>query len=110
MKKLIALGIFLVFASVNAFAAKEGPDAARQAHREEMKKIKAAQRETRKNMPQAAADANKTPGFWEREGQRSGLGNSGSRVGNFLRNLNPVPFFKDQQERYNARKTSAVGK
>jgi hypothetical protein len=48
--------------------------------------------------------------FWKKEGERSGLGNSGGRMGNWFKNMNPVPFFKDQEERYNSRKTQSTAK
>lgn len=109
MKKVITLSLLLMVVCASAFArAVEGPDAVRHAHREEMKKIKAAQRETKAaKASRGDAEAKKAPGFWEREGERSGLGSSGNRAGAFFKNLNPVPFFKEQQERYNARKTAS---
>ena len=46
--------------------------------------------------------------FLSREAKRSGLQcPSASGMGNFLDNLNPVNFFKRQQDAYNARKTTA---
>ncbi len=110
MKKKISWVLFLLMLTTNGFAVTvTGPDAARDAHRKEMKAIKDAQRQAReakKSAPQNPAD--KKPGFWEREGERSGLGSSGNRIGTFFKNLNPVPFFKDQQDKYNERK--AAGK
>jgi len=112
MRKLSVLFLFLIFASVNAFATPVGYDAAREAHRQEMKDIKKKQREERQSGKSAssAASGQKTPGFWEKERERSGLGhmgNPGPAIENFLKNLNPAPFFKEQQDRYNARKTGA---
>ena len=110
MKRIAVLLLFSVMLTTNGFAATvTGPDAARDAHRKEMKVIKDAQRqdrEAKKSAPQNPAD--KKPGFWDREGERSGLGSSGNKVGTFFKNLNPVPFFKNQQEKYNERK--AAGK
>ena len=75
-------------------------------HYQEIKKLKAEQRAAReankKNSPQADKNS-----FWHKEGERSGFSGTGSGAGNFLKNLNPVPFFKNQQEKYNARKAAA---
>ena len=49
----------------------------------------------------------KAGGFWEREGERSGLKDSTANWGNFWSNVNPVNFFKNQQDAYNARKGNA---
>ncbi len=100
MKKIAVLMLGFILASSLSWA-QSSPDAQRRAHREAMKAVKAAQREARKNAP--AVPANKEPGFWAREGERSGLGSMKNPTG-FLRNLNPMPFFKTQQEQYNARK------
>lgn len=111
MKKIAVWSLFLVLLTTSAFAAVvTGPDAARDAHRKEMKLIKDAQRQAReakKSSPQNPAD--KKPGFWDRERERSGLGSSGNKAVTFFKNLNPVPFFKDKQAKYNERK-AAVGK
>ena len=110
MKKLVVWSLFLMMFTTSGFAlAVEGPDAAREAHRKEMKSVKDAQRQTREAKKSTAQNpADKKPGFWDKEGERSGLGNSGNRVGTFFKNLNPVPFFKDQQEKYNARKAGTA--
>ena len=85
------------------------PEEAKQAHFKEVKEIKEKQREERSAMKAASAPAEKkAPGFWEKEGERSGLGGSGSRTSQFFKNLNPMPFFKEQKERYDARKAGAV--
>ena len=100
MKKKTAVFILLFTAfAANAFADHD-------ARYDELKKYKEEQREARKNAPASTAPHEKT--FWEKEGDRSGLGNSGNGVGNFVKNLNPVPFFKSQQDAYNARKTGGV--
>ncbi len=105
MKRIAVWSLFLVMLAASGFAAEPvGYDAARAAHRQEMKQIKAGQRAN----PVSKNTADKKPGFWDREGERSGLGNSGNRASTFFKNLNPVPFFKNQQEKYNARK--AAGK
>lgn len=60
----------------------------------------------RKNTPQGQAK-----GFWAKEAERSGLNQwAPSKMGNAFGNLNPVRFFKDQQDKYNARKTGSVVK
>lgn len=43
-------------------------------------------------------------GFWQKEGERSGLAESTSSWGKFWENMNPGKFFQDQQNAYNARK------
>ena len=105
MRKIITLALFAALVwSAGAWARTvTGPDAARHVHREEMKAVKAAQRQE-KAEGTSSPRTDKAPGFWEKEGERSGLGNSGSRVGSLVRSLNPVPFFKDQEAKYNARK------
>ena len=52
----------------------------------------------------------KVGNFWAREGERSGIKESTSNWGSFWKNANPVNFFKNQQDAYNARKTGAVAK
>jgi hypothetical protein len=107
MKKMTAVLMMVLTAfAANALAAeKVGMDAEREAHRLEMKKIKQAQRETKKNAPAVPAGPHEKT-FWEKEGERSGLGDSRSRMGSFMKNLNPMPFFKSQQEAHDARKAS----
>ena len=78
-------------------------------HYQEIKKLKEKQRAEREANKKNSPPADKN-GFWQKEGERSGLGGTGSSIGNFLSNLNPAPFFKDQQEKYNARKAAAVTK
>ena len=51
-----------------------------------------------------STESKKWGNFWSREGERSGLKDSTSSWGSFWTNLNPVKFFKDQQDAYNARK------
>ena len=98
------LSLFAVsFTAVSAFASQMSPDEARAAHRAEVKVIKKAQREARadvKNTPRGQAN-----GFWKREAERSGFANIGSPA-KILGNLNPVPFFKEKNDRYKARKAA----
>ena len=75
-------------------------------HYQEIKKLKAQQRADREANRSNPKSEDKSS-FWYKEGQRSGLSNTGSGAGNFFKNLNPVPFFKNQQERYNSRKAVA---
>ena len=51
----------------------------------------------------------KTADFWAREGERSGLKESTSSWGTFWQNANPVNFFKNQQDAYNARNGKMAG-
>ena len=52
--------------------------------------------------------SNSAGNFWSKEGERSGLKESTSSWGKFWENANPVKFFADQQNAYNARKSGAV--
>lgn len=102
MKKgIILAAALLVIFGANAFAEKD-------AHYLEIQKYKQEQREAKKNAP--ASSATQEKGFWQKEGERSGLGNPGNNIGSFVKNLNPVPFFKSQQEQYQARKAAAGAK
>ena len=106
MKKITALFLFIMFMSTAAvFAEPVGEDASRQAHRAEMKEIKKAQKERKaqvKNEP-----ASKWNNFWQKEAERSGLADKKNGAGKFFSNLNPVPFFKQQSEQFEARKAAA---
>ena len=105
MKKIMASSLLVLLMALHgAFAMT--PEEAKKAHFQEMKKIKDAQREARGVEKKNTAP--KQPGFWDREAKRSGLSETGAGMGQWAHNLNPVPFFKDQQEKYNARKTAAV--
>lgn len=107
MKKAFALALFLaLFCGSFAFAAERGT-----AEYERLKEYKRAQREEReaqKANPEAGARKGKS--FWQKEGERSGLGGTGSRIRGIFKDLNPMPFLKEQQEKYNARKASAATK
>ena len=52
----------------------------------------------------------KNNNFWAKEGERSGLKESTSSWGQFWTRANPVTFFKDQQNSYNARKSGSIAK
>ena len=109
MKK-ITTGILLLM-SLTFYGVSHAmtPEEAKEAHFKEMKAIKEKQRVARQEKKTTATPAEKNaPGFWEKEGERSGLGGSGSRAGQFFKNLNPVPFFKEQRERYETRKAAAT--
>ena len=101
----------ILASAVPVFA--ESPEEAKKRQYQEIKAIKDKQRlerEARKSGKTASgvpAEESKAAKFWKKEGERSGLGNPGERMGNVFKNLNPVPFFKDQKERYNARKAQA---
>ena len=107
MKKATALLIMLFTVMTTAPAFSMSPAEQENVRRQEMKIIKDKQRAEKEAMKLAKTEAKEGPrekSFWEKEGERSGLGGSGSRMGKFLRNLNPAPFFKDQDEKYKARK------
>ena len=70
--------------------------------------VSVASAETTRETVKSASQ--KVGNFWAREGERSGLKESTSNWGNFWKNANPVNFFKNQQDAYNARKTGAVAK
>ena len=109
MKKMTVGILLFMFFAFQGVSFAMTPEDVRQAHFKEIKEIKEKQRQEKqamKNNPPASVK--KAPGFWEKEGERSGLGGTGSRTSQFFKNLNPVPFFKEQRERYDARKAGAV--
>ena len=106
MKKIVVWVLFLMLVSTVSFAATRGT-----AEYEKIKEYKKAQRakeEAIKKDPSLAEK--KEPGFWDREAKHSGLGGTPSKMSNFFKNLNPAPFFKEQEEKYNARKAGATQK
>ena len=108
MKRITALLLMILMVGASLPARAMTPAEQQKAHFQEMKAIKDKQRVDRdaeKKNEAANSNAKKEKGFWEKEGERSGLG-GGNRAGHFLSNLNPVPFFKDQDERYKARKAA----
>ena len=111
MRKGALWVLSIILVSSCAFAAeKVGPDAEREAHRNQMKAIKQAQREGKvKEQPGQKAEG-KMAGFWRREGERSGLGDSGSNMNSFFKNMNPVSFLKNQEDAYNSRKGATTAK
>lgn len=110
MKKTVAMfsviGLVMGLAAFDASAMT--PDEARKARYEEVKKLKDAQRQQREAAKKEAGPSPKANGFWQREGERSGLSNPGGRVSSFVQNLNPAPFFAEQRRRYDERKGNAV--
>lgn len=105
MKKIAMLLVLLALSAQYA-GAEMSPDEARKAHREEMKTVK----QTLRNNPKPESEKENT--FWHREWKRSGFSErfNGESSKSFVKNLNPVPFFKAQSEKYNERKAAAVGK
>lgn len=110
MKKTITIAVLLGLACATAYAdtaAVMGPDSMRQMHRQEL----IAERKAKGDMPMKTAPAqegNKEPGFWQKEGERSGMNRwSIGGAGNFVRSLNPVPFFQEQDKKYKERKAAA---
>jgi hypothetical protein len=109
MKQQTALVLVFSLFAAPAFAATQtlaGPDAARQTHRAQLIEERRA-RGPEAERAKTPAEESKMAKFWKNEGERSGLGNTGNRAGNFLRNLNPVPFFAEQDRRYKERQASA---
>ena len=104
MKKMIVLAVAAILATSSVWAASTSSY-------EEMKQIKKAQREAKAAQKASGTKPEtKWSKFWKNEGERSGLGQSTSGAGTFIHSLNPAPFFKSQQEAYNARKASNGGK
>lgn len=111
MKKLIALFLVMGFVGMCRPAFAMTPEEEKKAHFDAMKAVKEkqrAERETEKKNDSSKPSGPHEKSFWEKEGERSGLGGSGNRMGNIFKNLNPVPFFKDQEERYKARKAGTA--
>ncbi len=102
-KKIV--GIFL--ASMMAWGTCAFAGDANDPRYQELKKLKEQQRAEREANKKNPKQVN-TSGFWYKEGERSGLGGSGNRVSNFVKALNPAPFFKNQQDKYNARKSGGT--
>ena len=104
MKKIgmAVLAVALLAGGSTAYAGN-----ANDPHYQEIKALKEKQRAereaNRKNPP--AVDKNS---FWHKEGERSGLSGTGSGISGFIKKMNPAPFFKNQQEKYNERKTAAT--
>ena len=73
---------------------------------QEMKKIKQEQREARA-AKRSNPSTEKKNGFWQKEGERSGLSQSSTRIGGFFKKLNPAPFFKSKGEQYEARRANS---
>ena len=104
MKKIgmAVLAVALLAGGSTAYAGN-----ANDPHYQEIKALKEKQRAEREANRKNPGPVDKNS-FWYKEGQRSGLGDAGAKTGNFLSRLNPAPFFKRQQEKYNERKTAAV--
>lgn len=103
MKKILTLAMFLLFICSTAFAVSEGQDAQRQARREEVKKIKQAQKAAKQTS--AAQATNPQGGFWHREAERSGFSKfQMSNIQKSVGNINIPGYFKSQSDKYNARK------
>lgn len=108
MKKAIFTLLALTLVATGAYA---DPKTDAEKKYQEMKAIKDAQRAERLKKKEGVATGavKKEPTFWDREAERSGLGrmNAGG-VGTWVQNLNPMPFFKSQDEQYKARKAAKV--
>lgn len=108
MKKTIVFIICSIFVASlfpSVYAEEMTPEAAKKAHFAEMKKIKDAQRQARLNAPKPQGP--KGPTFWDKEGERSGFKQLGENIAGVGKNFNPVPFFKSQEEQYEARRAKA---
>ena len=115
-KAIVLLSIFTLMSAASCLTGRQvfaevmkiGPDAEREARREQMKSIKQQMRQKESTAPKGPKTPSKWDNFVAKEGERSGFAHSGDGAGKFFKNLNPAPFFKNQQERYNERK-AAVG-
>ena len=105
MKKIVFCAMLIGILASSAYAMS--PEESEKARYQEMKKIKDAQRAARLAEQSSPSMANKTPGFWEKEGERSGLGETGNRISSFFGGLVNPTFFQDQEARYKARKAAA---
>ena len=105
MKKSLLVVFVLVF-SLGPLGFAMTPDEARKAHYEEVKKLRETQRQNRSTSVSTPGEHKET--FWDREAKRAGFADTGNNVTTLIKNLNPVPFFKSQQERYEARRAAAV--
>src|SRR3989338_10513328 len=107
MKKITVLLIMLFMMTAIAPAFSMSPAEQEKARRQEMKIIKDKQRAEKEARKLAKVEGKEGPhekNFWEKEGERAGFGNPGNGIGQFVKNLNPAPFFKDQEDKYKARK------
>lgn len=82
MKKILALFVFALLFQGAAVAAERGT-----AEYDRLKAYKQAQREARER--EKADPSAKKPGFWAREGSRSGLTGTGNMFGGLVGNLIP---------------------
>ena len=106
MKKAFIGLMSLVFLGAGVgIAASEESGTARYGELKALKTEQRAKREERRHNPQG--EEKKGPTFWDREAERSGLGQSQAPLIKMMKGLNPVPFLKKQQENYNARKVAA---
>ena len=104
MKKLVTLALLFSFVGTAAYAMS--PEEEKKARYNEIKQYKDQKRASREGQgTDEKLKGEKKPGFWDKEAERSGI--SGARVGNWFKNMNPVPFFKNQEERYAARKAGS---
>lgn len=113
MRKITVIAALLGLACSTSWAAWMSPEESRRAHREEMTKIKKAQREAAPKKADSGKPASTEPTFWEKEGKRSGMDQMGPNIGNFASKFNPLRwggFFKEQERKYNERKAQAVAK
>ena len=104
MKKAILTALALTLVCTGAYA---DPKSDAETRYKEVKARKDAQRVARHNKPAEQAPKKTEPNFWQKEGERSGI----SRIGggpNFLERLNPMPFFKSQDDQYRARKAASA--
>ena len=113
MKRITALFLMIMILGVVLPVSAMSPQEQEKARRQEMKIIKDKQRAEKEARKLAKVEGKEGPhekSFWEKEGERSGFGNPGNGIGQFVKNLNPAPFFKDQEDKYKARKAQGQNK
>jgi hypothetical protein len=103
MKKTIGLFVAVLFLTTSfgvAMAAQRGTP-----EYEKLKEYKKAQRAKKESAPATKSAVSE---FWKKEGDRSGLSQTGSTISTFFQNLNPTPFLNEKEKQYNARKGQTV--
>lgn len=102
MKKTIGLVLISLFlGGATAIAAERGTP-----EYEKLKEYKKAQREKK-----ASGVSEKTgPTFWDREAERSGLNRVNPNFSGFIKALNPIPFLKEQDKKFEERKATGTTK
>jgi hypothetical protein len=111
MKKAVVFALFSAFALVAATghcdtgavatgSTGNGPESGRHAHRDEMIAQRKASGSNAEVTRKPSNGDSKAAKFWKNEGERSGV--SGWKAPN----LNPLPYFKEQDRKFKERKAA----